>query len=100
VIYPIGKDGTIDPGATERVAGLEILDSADLVICMLRFRRWPDDQMAHFVRYVESGRPIIGIRTSTHAFQYPADSPSPYRRYSFDSKEWEGGFGRQIIQSA
>jgi len=97
VIYPIGKDGTIDPGATDRVAGLEVLDSADLVICMLRFRRWPDDQMAHFVRYVESGRPIIGIRTSTHAFQYPADSPSPYRRYSFDSKEWDGGFGRQVL---
>jgi len=97
VIYPIGKDGTIDPGATDHIAGLEILDTTDLVICMLRFRCWPDAQMAHFVRYVESGRPIIGIRTSTHAFNYPADNPSPYRRYSFNSKEWEGGFGRQIL---
>ena len=41
------------------------------------------------------GSPIVGLRTATHAFDIKS-SPT-YRRYSWNSKEWDGGFGRQVL---
>ncbi len=89
------NDGTINPNYTSNIPGLEALDSADLLILFTRFRDLPDAQMKHFVDYVGSGRPIVAIRTATHAFDLK--SSATYRRYSWDSKEWDGGFGRQIL---
>jgi type 1 glutamine amidotransferase len=89
------RDGTINPNYTSNIPGLEALDSADLLILFTRFRDLPDAQMKHFVDYVGSGRPIVAIRTATHAFDLK--SSATYRRYSWDSKEWDGGFGRQIL---
>ena len=68
VLFAIGKDGTIDPNRNDNIPGLEALRSADLMIIATRFRNLPDDQMKEVVDYVESGRPIIGMRTATHAF--------------------------------
>ena len=68
VLFAIGKDGTIDPNRHDNIPGLEALRSADLMIIATRFRNLPDDQMKDIVDYVESGRPIIGMRTATHAF--------------------------------
>jgi type 1 glutamine amidotransferase len=89
------KDGTIDPNNVNNIPGLEALGKADLMIISTRFRDLPDEQMRHIDQYVKSGRPIIGIRTATHAFNIP--SGKKYSKYSFNSKEWEGGFGRQIL---
>jgi type 1 glutamine amidotransferase len=87
--------GTIDPNNIGNIPGLESLDTADLLIISTRFRDLPDEQMAHFDRYVKSGKPIIGIRTATHAFKIPEGKT--YAKYSYDSKTWDGGFGRQIL---
>jgi hypothetical protein len=65
---PDPADGTIDPNEPANEPGMEALDSADLCIMLLRFRRWPDEQMKHFADYVAAGKPVIGLRTSTHAF--------------------------------
>jgi len=56
----------------------------------------PESQMRHLVDYIESGKPIIGLRTATHAFKMTG---GPYARYSWDCKEpgHEGGFGRQVL---
>jgi len=89
--------GVIDPEKREHIPGLAALGTADLLVLFTRFRRLPDTDMRHVVDYVERGKPIIGIRTATHAFAYEAESKSPYARWSFDSKEWAGGFGRQIL---
>ncbi len=91
----IRPSGTIDPNNTGNIPGLENLDAADLMIISTRFRDLPDEQMAHIDRYVKSGKPIIGIRTATHAFNIPAGKK--YSKYSFDSKIWDGGFGRRIL---
>jgi len=88
-------DGTINPNRSDNIPGLEALDSADLMVIFTRFRDLPDAQMKHIVDYVESGRPIVAIRTATHAFDLKT-SPT-YRRYSWNSKEWDGGFGRQVL---
>jgi hypothetical protein len=89
------KDGTINPNQNDNIPGLEALSSADLLILFTRFRNLPDEQMRHVVDYVQSGRPIIGMRTATHAFALPADSS--FARYGWQSKDWNGGFGRQVL---
>jgi len=89
------EDGTINPRRNDNIPGLEALDSADLLVLFTRFRKLPDDQMKHLVDYIESGRPVIGLRTATHAFDNPIDST--YGRYNWQSKEWDGGFGRQVL---
>lgn len=69
VVFSVNKDtGEIDPNTKDNEPGIEALDSADLCITLLRFRAWPDAQMKHFADYIVAGKPIIGLRTSTHAF--------------------------------
>ena len=87
--------GEINPDINDNIPGLETLDEADLMIIATRFRNLPDDQMRHIASYVESGKPIIGMRTATHAFNIPAEAT--YARYGWQSQEWEGGFGRQVL---
>lgn len=89
--------GTIDPHERRNIPGLEALRNADLLILLTRFRDLPDDQMKYIVDYVESGGPIIGLRTATHAFKL--ETSRTYERYSWDSKipGWEGGFGRRFL---
>ena len=67
------------------------------MIIATRFRDLPDEQMKHIDAYVASGKPIIGMRTATHAFNIAKGKT--YDRYSFDSKQegWDGGFGRRIL---
>lgn len=96
VLYAIDRnDGTINPNQRDNIPGLEALDKADLMVLFVRWRDLPDDQLKHIIDYAESGRPIIGMRTSTHAFKL--DSSPTYRRYTWNNKEWDGGFGRQIL---
>jgi type 1 glutamine amidotransferase len=96
VLFAIGKDGTIDPNRNDNIPGLEALRKADLMIIAARFRDLPEEQMKEIDDYVQSGRPIIGMRTATHAFNFK-DGKRKYARYSFNSKEWDGGFGRQVL---
>ncbi len=84
VLFAIDRrNGTINPEQLDNIPGLEALDSADLMVILTRFRDLPDDQMKHIVDYVESGKPIVGMRTATHAFQLKS-SPT-FARYSWDS---------------
>ena len=91
------EDGTIDPEVVDNIPGLQALETADLMIIATRFRELPDSQMKYIDDYVESGRPIIGMRTATHAFRYGEGSTSEYRHYDFQSESWEQGFGRQVL---
>src|SRR5687768_1775695 len=68
VLFPLEADGTINPDNQKSLVGAEALDSADAIVMLLRFRQWPEDQLKHFVDAVNRGVPIIGLRTSTHAF--------------------------------
>lgn len=91
------ETGEIDPNNQTNIPGLELLDDADLVVMLLRFRELPDDQMKHFVDYFLAGKPLVALRTSTHAFSYSRDPKSPYAKYDWRSQEWPGGFGRQVL---
>jgi hypothetical protein len=98
VLFSINPtNGTIDPVVLNNIPGIEALDSADLCLMKLRFRELPDEQMKHFDKYLNDGKPIVGLRTSTHAFSYEKNKKSPYARYDWRNKEWPGGFGQQVL---
>ncbi|MEX2026149.1 MAG: hypothetical protein WEH44_02595, partial [Pirellulaceae bacterium] len=90
------KSGEILPGSSH-MPGTEALATADLLVIFLRFQDFPKQQMQPIVDYLARGGPVVGLRTSTHAFKIPADSPFARFSYQFAGKEMEGGFGRQVL---
>ena len=74
VCYAV-TDGIIDPNRSDNIEGLEALEDADMMVLYTRFRRLPDAQLRYIVEFGESGRPMAGFRTSTHAFLYGNDHP-------------------------
>ena len=96
VLFAIDRqNGTINPNQNDNIPGLEALKTADLMVIFLRFRNLPEEQMKHIVEYVKAGKPIVGLRTATHAFNI--EDGKPFAKYSWRSKDWEGGFGRQVL---
>jgi hypothetical protein len=89
--------GLIDPVTLNNIPGMEALDSADLCVMALRFRELPDDQMKHFVDYLNAGKPFVALRTSTHAFSYERNKQSPYAKFDWRNPQWPGGFGQQVL---
>ena len=70
VLFAIDPEtGEINPNELHNIPGLEALKTADLMIVFTRFRDLPDDQMKQIVDYLESGKPVIGLRTATHGFK-------------------------------
>jgi type 1 glutamine amidotransferase len=91
------QSGTIDPVNQTNVPGMKLLDSADLAVLLFRFRELPDADMKHLVDYLQAGKPVIALRTATHAFQYSRHPKSPYATYDWRSRDWSGGFGQQVL---
>ncbi|MFO0428740.1 MAG: hypothetical protein ACK526_19380 [Planctomyces sp.] len=71
VVFSMGPDGAnyIDPNNQKGLRGLSALKDADLMIIGTRFRQPSEEQAAYVTDYLKSGKPIIGLRTSTHSFQ-------------------------------
>jgi type 1 glutamine amidotransferase len=90
------KTGEINPNVNNNIPGLETLKTADLMIIATRFRNLPEEQMQHIADYLDAGKPIIGLRTATHAFN---GMKGRYAKFNngFGGKEFKGGFGRQIL---
>lgn len=83
-----------DHNAEENIPGLEVLKEADLAVFFLRWRRLPEEQVQHIEGYLKSGKPVIGLRTSTHAFNYPEGHPlekwNAFGEFAFNSPPgWE-----------
>ncbi len=98
VLFPIDpKTNFIKPDYQENIPGMKAIDDADLIIMGLRFRNLPDKDMKHLDDFLKAGKPIIGLRTSTHAFRIKSRD-SKYRHYDFRfGSEWKGGFGQQVL---
>lgn len=100
VLFPIEPaTGNIVPSFQNNIPGLEHLESADLMIMLIRFRELPDDQSKYIENFLKAGKPVIGLRTSTHGFAYSKNLNSPNAKWSFNSKAegWERGFGQRIF---
>ena len=68
VCFYIGTDGAIDPNATASLSNPEALDTADAIVLLLRFRKYPDAIMAKFDAAVKRGIPIVGFLGYVIAF--------------------------------
>jgi type 1 glutamine amidotransferase len=96
VLFAIDPDeGTIDPTVNYNIPGLKALKTADLMVIFTRYRALPDPQMKHVIDYLEEGKPVVGLRTATHAFT----PVGKYGRWNAGAKEkgFEGGFGRKVL---
>lgn len=72
-VYPEkGKETEFKP---HHIPGLEHLASADLVIFFTRLLTLPQTEQEQIVKYVDSGKPIIALRTANHGFR----GPLPYK---------------------
>ena len=98
VLFPI-KDGKINPNHQTNIPGLHHLETADLMVIFTRFRKLPDKQMKHIDAYLESGRPVVGMRTATHGFKFSGNSKWAHysNGYNGPKKAWKGGFGRLVL---
>ena len=74
ICYSLDSLGYIDPNNTHHIAGLEALEKADMMVLFTRFRALPDEEAKYILDFAESGKPMVGFRTSTHAFMYKDDS--------------------------
>lgn len=97
VVFSADDDGTINPNRGESCAKPEALDSADAIVMSLRFRKWPDEAMKKLDDAVRRGVPVVGLRTSTHAFQLPPTSA--FKHYNQFGKKvlgegWISHWGR------
>ncbi|HET6882159.1 MAG TPA: ThuA domain-containing protein [Pirellulales bacterium] len=50
------------------IPGIEALDQADALLVSVRRRPLPAAQLDHVRRFVAAGKPVVGIRTASHAF--------------------------------
>jgi type 1 glutamine amidotransferase len=95
------KPGIINPNYVQNIPGLENLKTADLMVIFTRFRALPEVQMQQIDDYLKSGKPVIGMRTATHAFNFAKiDSTSKWKKYSNyynGDDEWKDGFGRLVL---
>lgn len=97
VVFSMSPDGQyIDPNNGKSLEGIEALKFADLMIIGTRFRKPNDDTMKYIDDYVQSGKPIIGLRTATHAFNGIKGKYAHYNN-GYGGEHWKGGFGREIL---
>ena len=102
VLFSVDPDGTINPNRQESISNPAALDSADAIVMALRFRKWPEEAMQHFEKAFRRGVPIIALRTSTHAFQYPGDHPlNAYNNFGENvvGEEWVTHWGRHKAEA-
>ena len=82
VLFGVNDKGEVDPTMpvypekgkeaefkTHNITGLEHLSSADLVICVPRLLTLPMEQQELIVAYLDSGKPVIALRTANHGFR-------------------------------
>ncbi len=77
VLFSLNDDGLVDPTKKIRweqedvvhdIPGLEHLATADLLVHFSRLITLPEEQLEHVYRYLDSGKPLIGLRTANHGF--------------------------------
>jgi len=74
--FALGVPRTSIASERNNIAGLEALQSADLMVLYVRRRALPAEQMKFLRDYIKSGKPLIGLRTASHAFA-PRDELEP-----------------------
>jgi hypothetical protein len=104
VLFALGSDGDyIDANNSQGIRGLEALDTADLMIIGTRFRKPDAASAAHIAKFLNAAKPVIGIRTATHAFQGEGDFAGlKYNDFGLKilGETWVNHHGRHKVQGA
>ena len=84
-----------DYNGEKDIPGLEALQEADLAVFFLRWRQLPQEQLDYIDKYLKSGKPVMGFRTTTHAFNYPEGDPrrhwNAFGEFAFGAPPGWGG---------
>ena len=98
VIWALDEEGNIHPGGSN-IKGLEVLKNADLMVIFTRFANFESEQMQYIDDYIKRGGAVVGLRTSTHAFNNKDNANWEHYDYQYkgSKKEWHGGFGELIL---
>jgi nicotinamidase-related amidase/type 1 glutamine amidotransferase len=87
---------TIFGSETQRnhVPGLESIDEADALLVSVRRRPLTAQQLKHVQNFVAKGKPMIGIRTASHAFSLRDKQPDAGLSAwpEFDASVWGGNY--------
>ena len=77
-----------------RLVGVEAVETADLLVISVRRRTLPTGQLARIRACIESGTPVIGIRTASHAFSLRNGQPEQGRAVwaEFDRQVFGGNY--------
>jgi type 1 glutamine amidotransferase len=98
VLYAIDPTtGEISPQTVTNIPGLDALRAAALMVIATRFRSLPDEQMKEIDDYLRSGRPVVGMRTATHAFNPAKESRFAHYGWQNKTDRFTEGFGRQVL---
>jgi len=70
------------------IPGLDALETADIALFSIRRRVLPTADMDRVRRFVKSGKPVVGLRTSSHAFALrdarPAEGLTDWPQFGLD----------------
>ncbi len=104
VLFAINpENGVINPEIQTNIPGLEALADADLMVLNTRFRQLPDEQLKHIADYVNAGKPIIALRTATHAFTGGSKyGDIQWSNFGLDylGEKWVAHHGQHKVQGA
>lgn len=81
-------EGNPERKAGNVLPGIEALNDADVAIFFMRFLTLSDQEWQPIEDYLKTGKPVIGLRTASHSFKYPADHPR---------SAWNDDFGRRAM---
>jgi hypothetical protein len=95
VLFGQNEAGLIKPGSS-LIPGIEEIEKADMLFLFLRFVHPEDAWMEKFEGYLKRGGPVIGLRTTTHAFN-GLKGKYAYHNYNGGDDDFVGGFGRQVL---
>src|SRR5262249_27756335 len=66
-----------NPKVRNDLPGIAALESADVMVVSVRRRALPKAQLDLVRRFVAAGKPVIGLRTASHAFALLPNNPLP-----------------------
>lgn len=80
-------------GGNYNIPGMEALKSADLVVLYVRRQPLPPQQMQHLRDYLNNHKPLVGLRTTSHAFAF---APWKKEKHPVNLEQWPA-FDREVL---
>jgi len=73
------------------ICGMESLVDADLAVVFARRRAFPAKQMQYFHNYLDRGKPLVALRTASHAFDTRGSAPAGHVEWREFDRDVLGG---------